>query len=77
MVTDVIKTRVSPETKVRVNEAAQRQLLTESVWLRRTVDAALRTAPVSEDALILVYSPCSFLCPGRDSMSDPTVPDEL
>jgi hypothetical protein len=34
------------------DRAAQRQWLTESVWLRRVVDAALRSAPVSEDALI-------------------------
>jgi hypothetical protein len=52
MVTEVIKTRVSPDTKARVNEAAQRQLLTESVWLRRAVDAALRSTPLSEDTLI-------------------------
>lgn len=52
MVTEFIKTRVSPDTKARVNEAAQRQLLTESVWLRRAVDAALRNTPASEDALI-------------------------
>jgi Bacterial mobilisation protein (MobC) len=52
MVTEFIKTRVSPDTKARVNEAAQRQLLTEAVWLRRAIDAALRSEPVSEDALI-------------------------
>jgi hypothetical protein len=52
MVTEVIKTRVSPDVKARVNEAARRQLLTESVWLRRAVDAALRSTPVSEDTLI-------------------------
>src|SRR5580692_8065256 len=52
MVTEFIKTRVSPDVKARVNEAAQRQLLTESVWLRRAIDAALRSEPVSEDALI-------------------------
>jgi hypothetical protein len=52
MVTEFIKTRVSPDTKARVNEAAQRQLLTESVWLRRAVDAALRKEPVSENAVI-------------------------
>jgi hypothetical protein len=51
MVTEVIKTRVSPDIKARVNEAAQRQLLTESVWLRRVVDAALRSAPSSHEAL--------------------------
>jgi len=37
-----LKTRVSPETKTRVQAVAQQQLLTESIWLRRTVDAALR-----------------------------------
>jgi hypothetical protein len=52
MVTEFIKTRVSPDTKARVNEAAQRQLLTESVWLRRAVDAALRNTPASEDILV-------------------------
>jgi hypothetical protein len=50
--THVIKTRVSPDTKVRVNEEAQRQLLTESVWLRRVVDAALRSAPAAEVTLV-------------------------
>jgi len=57
--THVIKTRVSPEIKARVNEEAQRQLLTESIWLRRLVDAALRGTPVSEDTLIrrLVIAP--------------------
>ena len=39
-----LKTRVSPETKARVQAVAQRQLLTESIWLRRTVDAALSTS---------------------------------
>lgn len=37
-----IKTRVAPETKVLVQTSARRQLLTESVWLRRVVDEALR-----------------------------------
>lgn len=37
-----LKTRVSPDTKKLVQAAARRQLLTESIWLRRTVDAALR-----------------------------------
>src|SRR5258707_1268197 len=50
--THVIKTRVSPEMKVRVNQEAQRQLLTESVWLRRVVDAALCTTAVSEETLV-------------------------
>jgi hypothetical protein len=52
MVTEVIKARVSPDTKARVNEVAQRQLLTESIWLRRAVDEALRREPDSEHAFI-------------------------
>ena len=47
----VIKTRVSPDTKARVSEEAQRELLTESLWLRRVVDAALARAPASGDRL--------------------------
>jgi len=39
-----LKTRVSPDTKQRVQAVARQQLLTESIWLRRTVDTALRTA---------------------------------
>ena len=52
LTTHVIKTRVSPEMKARVNDEARRQLLTESTWLRRAVDAALPSTPVSEDTLI-------------------------
>ena len=36
-----IKTKVSDDVKARVREAAERELLTESQWLRRAVDAAL------------------------------------
>lgn len=50
--THVIKTRVSPDMKARVSEEVQRQLLTESIWLRRVVDAALRGTPISEDTLV-------------------------
>jgi len=49
--THIIKTRVSPDTKARVSEEAQRELLTESLWLRRVVDAALNSAPASGDTL--------------------------
>jgi len=42
-----LKTRVSPQIKARVQAVAQRQLLTESIWLRRTVDAALSTSDVT------------------------------
>lgn len=37
-----LKARVMPDTKRRVQLAAERQLLTESVWLRRLVTSALR-----------------------------------
>jgi hypothetical protein len=47
----VIKTRVSADTKARVSEEAQREFLTESLWLRRVVSAALTRTPASEDSL--------------------------
>jgi hypothetical protein len=37
----ILKTRVTPETKARVVEIAQGELLTEAVWLRRLVARAL------------------------------------
>lgn len=39
--TQILKTRVTPETKARVVEIAQSELLTEAVWLRRLVAKAL------------------------------------
>ena len=42
--TEVIKTRITPETKARVAEVTQAQLLTESIWLRRLVLRELRAA---------------------------------
>ena len=36
-----IKSRVSPDMKQRVHELAEQQLITESVWLKRLVTAAL------------------------------------
>ena len=39
--TKILKTRVTPETKTRVVEIAQSELLTEAVWLRRLVARAL------------------------------------
>lgn len=45
---EVIKTRITPETKARVAEVTQAQLLTESIWLRRLVLRELRAAQ-SED----------------------------
>jgi Bacterial mobilisation protein (MobC) len=39
--THFLRTRVTPETKARVSAIAQRQLLTESIWLRRLIVKAL------------------------------------
>jgi hypothetical protein len=36
-VTEVIKTRLTPETKARVAEVTQAELLTEAIWLRRLI----------------------------------------
>lgn len=47
--TEVIKTRITPETKARVAQVTQSQLLTESIWLRRLVLRELGVA-ASEDA---------------------------
>ena len=41
--TAVIKARITPETKARVAEVTQAQLLTESIWLRRLVLSELRS----------------------------------
>jgi hypothetical protein len=39
--TEILKTRVTPETKARFAEVTQAQFLTESIWLRRLVLQAL------------------------------------
>jgi hypothetical protein len=39
--TQILKTRVTPETKARVVAISQEELLTEAVWLRRLVAKAL------------------------------------
>ena len=39
--TQFLKTRVSPDIKRRVQQAASRQLITESIWLKRLVIQAL------------------------------------
>jgi len=39
--TQFLKTRVSPDIKHRVQQAANQQLITESVWLKRLVILAL------------------------------------
>ena len=43
--TQILKTRVTPETKARVVKIAQGELLTEAVWLRRLVAKALHERP--------------------------------
>lgn len=43
-----LKTRVSSETKARVHALAEQQLITESIWLKRLVTAALRDAPADD-----------------------------
>jgi hypothetical protein len=45
--TQILKTRVTPETKVRVVEVAHGELLTEAVWLRRLVAKALHESQAS------------------------------
>jgi hypothetical protein len=42
--TQFLKTRVSPDIKHRVQQAAGQQLVTESVWLRRLVMAGISSA---------------------------------
>jgi hypothetical protein len=46
---EFIKAKVSADVKARVKGEAERELLTESLWLRRLVDAALCSAPASGD----------------------------
>src|SRR5712671_3411515 len=45
--TQILKTRVTLETKARVVEIAQGELLTEAVWLRRLVAKALHESQTS------------------------------
>jgi len=59
--TDVIKTRLTPETKARVAAVTQAELLSEAVWLRRLVLRELRAtqpAHVAGNALA-TRSQCS------------------
>ena len=41
--TELLKTRVTPDTKRIVRSLAQRQQLTESAWLRRLIEVTLQT----------------------------------
>jgi len=49
--TQFIKARVSSEMKERVHSLAEQQLITESVWLKRLVVAAVRESVSEESAL--------------------------
>lgn len=40
--TQFLKTRVPAQTKALIRAAAEREYLTESIWLRRAIEAALR-----------------------------------
>jgi predicted transcriptional regulator len=42
--TEILKTRVTPEMKSRVDDIAKGELLTQAVWLRRLVTRALEKA---------------------------------
>jgi len=46
--TELLKTRVTPDTKRIIQALAQRQQLTESAWLRRLIDVTLQTAGASQ-----------------------------
>jgi hypothetical protein len=41
--TEILRTRVTPETKTRVAEVTQGRLLTESIWLRQLILRELRS----------------------------------
>ena len=41
---NILKTRVTPELKQRVQVIALREQVTESIWLRRAIDAKLRAS---------------------------------
>src|SRR5476651_804159 len=42
--TELLKTRVTPDTKRIIQAVAQRQQLTESAWLRHLIEVTLQTA---------------------------------
>lgn len=43
----ILKTRVTPELKQRVQALALREQITESIWLRRAIDAKLQASDAS------------------------------
>jgi len=50
--TQILKTRVTPETKARVVEIVQGELLTEAVWLRRLIVKALHDCQLPSAPLL-------------------------
>jgi hypothetical protein len=51
---NILKTRVTPELKLRVQSLAEREQITESIWLRCAVDAKLLLSDASpSDAAVL------------------------
>lgn len=70
--TQVIKTRITPETKARVAEVTQAQLLTESIWLRRLVLRELRAAAPEEGRWHHVGAPVAEI---RGQCSKRRIPD--
>jgi hypothetical protein len=66
----VLKTRVTPETKARVAEIAQGELLSEAVWLRRLVAKALRDSqPPSAPSLEVTERHTSAVTAARGQCS--------
>jgi hypothetical protein len=45
--TEILKTRVTPDTKARVSEITKGELLTKAVWLRRLVSRAIQEQAVA------------------------------
>ena len=46
--------RVKPETRARIRSLSDRQLITESIWVRQAIDAALRNCEV-DDATVVSF----------------------
>ena len=57
--TQILKTRVTPELKTRVTQITEAELLTEAVWLRRIVSAAIRHHAPEEPLAGAIRGQCS------------------
>ena len=67
--TEILRTRVTPETKARVAEVTQERLLTESIWLRQlilrellAVDSGTRLVRHADAPIAAVRGRCSKRC---------------